>query len=76
MAGLMRIVHRAGGLAAVTALAIGFTVAAVRPDVQRPPALVNVQAIGPQVGDVVPDFSLRDQPAQMRTLQSVLGKSS
>ena len=36
---------------------------------------VDVQKIGPQVGERVPDFSLVDQSGTPRTLQSVAGKN-
>ena len=36
-------------------------------------AKVDVSKLGPQVGERVPDFSLRDQNGQMRTLQSIMG---
>ena len=50
------------GLAAVLTLAL----AQAQPDVQK---------IGPQVGERVPDFSLVDQSGATRTLQSVAGKN-
>jgi peroxiredoxin len=34
---------------------------------------VNVSALGPQVGQRVPDFSLQDQDGKVRTLQSIMG---
>jgi cytochrome oxidase Cu insertion factor (SCO1/SenC/PrrC family) len=34
---------------------------------------IDVSALGPQVGERVPDFSLPDQNGQMRTLQSIMG---
>jgi hypothetical protein len=34
---------------------------------------IDVSRLGPQVGDRVPDFSLRDQTGRLRTLQSVMG---
>ncbi len=39
---------------------------------QAPPKIV-ISAIGPQVGDTVPDFSGTDQFGETRTLQSSLG---
>ena len=39
---------------------------------QQPPA-VNLDAIGPTVGEVVPDFELRDQDGTPRRLSSLLG---
>ena len=35
--------------------------------------LPEVERFGPQVGDVVPDFSLTDQHGQTQTLQSIMG---
>ncbi len=35
--------------------------------------LPDVEQFGPQVGDVVPAFSLTDQHGQTQTLQSVMG---
>ena len=39
---------------------------------QQPPA-VDLAAIGPKVGDVVPDFELRDQNGAPKRLSSLLG---
>ncbi len=39
---------------------------------QQPPA-VDLAAIGPKVGEVVPDFELRDQSGTPRRLSSLLG---
>jgi hypothetical protein len=37
------------------------------------PAKINVSKLGPQVGERVPDFSLRDQNGKTWTLQSIMG---
>lgn len=43
-------------------------------EIQLPAAVpVDVQRLGPQVGERVPDFTLRDQSGATRTLASVLG---
>ena len=34
---------------------------------------IDVSALGPQVGDRVPDFSLPDQKGQIQTLESIRG---
>ena len=39
---------------------------------QREP--IDVSALGPQVGERVPDFSLPDQHGRLQTLQSVMGE--
>ena len=38
---------------------------------QAPP--VDVEKLGPQVGDVVPDFAARDQFGREQTLKSIMG---
>ena len=38
-----------------------------------PAAKVDVETLGPKVGDSLPDFSLRDQRGGVRTLKSLLG---
>ena len=42
---------------------------------QAPPAspLPDIQKLGPQVGDRVPDFTLTDQSGRSRTLMSLMG---
>jgi len=40
---------------------------------QAAPASVDVDRIGPQVGQTVPDFELRDQTGVPRTLSSLAG---
>jgi hypothetical protein len=34
---------------------------------------IDVSKLGPQVGERVPDFSLRDQTGRVRNLQSIMG---
>jgi hypothetical protein len=36
-------------------------------------ARVDVETVGPKVGDGLPDFSLRNQHGEVRSLKSVLG---
>jgi len=43
---------------------------------QSPPparAKIDVSKLGPQVGERVPDFSLKDQRGTTQTLQSIMG---
>lgn len=56
-----------GGMLA--ALAIGFPTLATAQERQP----IDVHALGPQVGDTVPDFRLPDQNGQIRNLASILG---
>jgi hypothetical protein len=57
----------AAALAMMAADAAGVPAQAPRP------AEVDVQTVGPQVGDRVPDFSLPDQFGRPRTLASIMG---
>jgi peroxiredoxin len=34
---------------------------------------IDVSKLGPQVGDRVPEFSLKDQNGRMQTLQTIMG---
>ncbi len=40
---------------------------------QTPRAKIDVSKLGPQVGEKVPDFSLKDQNGRVTTLESVAG---
>jgi hypothetical protein len=40
---------------------------------QSPGQKMDVSKLGPQVGERVPDFSLKDQNGKLWTLQSVMG---
>ncbi len=40
---------------------------------QESRAPINVSALGPQVGERVPDFSLPDQHGAVQTLDSIMG---
>jgi cytochrome oxidase Cu insertion factor (SCO1/SenC/PrrC family) len=64
---------------AFIALAIAGPALAQQPPAPRPgsgqatPTVVNVQALGPQVGARIPDFTLVDQSGTPRTLRSLMG---
>jgi cytochrome oxidase Cu insertion factor (SCO1/SenC/PrrC family) len=40
---------------------------------QQSATRVDVSKLGPQVGQQVPDFNLRDQNGQTQTLQTIIG---
>ncbi len=40
---------------------------------QTPPQKIDVSKLGPQVGERVPDFRLKDQHGKTWTLQSIMG---
>jgi hypothetical protein len=59
---------------------IGISVAAAlslvtmgHPVAQQPAPTVEVGTLGPQVGAIVPDFTLPDQHAVARSLKSLMG---
>jgi len=54
---------------AALVLSMVLTASASAQDVRK----INVGKLGPQVGEVVPDFNLSDQLGKKRTLQSVMG---
>lgn len=39
----------------------------------QPHVKIDVSKLGPQVGQRVPDFSLKDQTGKVQTLQSIMG---
>jgi hypothetical protein len=43
-------------------------------DAQSPRARIDVSALGPQVGERVPDFQLSDQSGRVQTLQTIMGR--
>ncbi len=57
----------------ITTLALTLSLHSVASAQQAAPPMPDVQKLGPQVGSVVPPFSLQDQRGQTRTLTSVLG---
>ena len=65
----MRHVTRQAALAGVlAALGLGFPSHAMQSR-----TAIDVAALGPQVGEHVPDFSLPDQHGRVRTRNSILG---
>ena len=58
----------AGLLVSIVAVFLGATAGAqtIEP--------VDVSALGPQVGEAVPDFALPDQTGAIRTLDSIMGE--
>ena len=53
----------------LAALSIGFPALATAQESQE----IDLGALGPQIGDTVPDFSLPDQFGQLQTRESILG---
>lgn len=46
---------------------------AAGPPQGSPPQKIDVSKLGPQVGERVPDFSLKDQTGKIQTLESIMG---
>src|SRR4051812_46906013 len=65
--------HRTSRIVAVGYALIGLTVQTTAQQSAPQPVLPDVQQLGPSVGTRVPDFSLRDQQGQSRTLSSLMG---
>lgn len=57
---------------AVTVLGAGFWQASLLAQ-PAPPEKFSVAKLGPQVGEQVPDFSLKDQDGKTRDLHSIMG---
>src|SRR5262245_40740016 len=58
---------------AVVCAVVGLVARPAPPQSATQPGLPDVQKLGPQVGSRVPDFTLRDQQGQSRTLASLIG---
>jgi len=62
-------------------IALGVCLLALAPSVglavhrqpNAPAPMIDVETVGPKVGDALPEFSLRAQGGQMRSLKSLLG---
>jgi hypothetical protein len=64
---------RASSVASFAALAAAMLVP-LPTEAQAPPRTkIDVSKLGPQVGERVPDFSLKDQNGKTATLQSIMG---
>ena len=55
------------------ALALTVALGAVTLPAQSPRTRIDVSKLGPQVGERVPDFTLKDATGKERTLQSIMG---
>ena len=60
----------------VIAFVVSWAIASASPQQSaQPAALPDIQKLGPQVGDRVPEFTLQDQNGRSRTLQSLMGRN-
>ena len=46
---------------------------AARQQLNTPASSVDVETVGPRIGDALPEFSLHDQSGHMSSLKSLLG---
>ena len=60
-------------LAGLTYFVCLISVGAIAADEERSRPEVDITSLGPQVGEMVPGFRLRDQNGEIQTLESVLG---
>ena len=60
-------------LAVLTYFVCLISVGAIAADEERSRPEVDITSLGPQVGEMVPAFRLRDQNGEIQTLESVLG---
>jgi hypothetical protein len=58
---------------ATAAWALGTAVGQAREQPPSGPAVVDVERVGPQVGEAIPDFTLPDQTGRARSMKSLLG---
>jgi len=62
------------GLVLVLCLALAPAAGLASPQQSNPPApVVDVETVGPKVGETLPEFSLRDQGGHIQSLKSLLG---
>ncbi len=73
---MLHILQRIWGIALVSSGLLATTTSGATVNQQQPAggsAAPDVQKLGPQIGDTVPDFTLPDQHGQVRTLSSLMG---
>ncbi|HAC86517.1 MAG TPA: hypothetical protein DCF95_01110 [Gammaproteobacteria bacterium] len=56
-------------IATLAGLVFGFSMSAIA----QSPITIDVNSLGPQVGEYVPNFNLPDQNGQVQTLDSIMG---
>ena len=66
----MRLSRRPASPLALALLAVLFAQTAAK---SQSPARIDVSKLGPQVGERVREFTLKDQNGKPRTLQSIMG---
>ena len=69
-AGRRRAIRRCSRRATLAALAL-FGAAATAQNLE--PSRIDVSALGPQVGELIPEFTLPDQNGELWTRDSILG---
>ena len=57
----------------ITAVVLGVLAQVSLQAQQSPREKIDLSKLGPQVGQQVPDFSLKDQYGETRTLNSIMG---
>jgi len=62
-------------LSALVLTVLGFALATVDSNAQPSRATISISALGPQVGEVVPDFRLQDQDGTVWTKDAIMGSN-
>jgi hypothetical protein len=62
-----------GGLAAICCAGLLVGAGTAAQDLE--PSRIDVSVLGPQIGEIVPDFSLPDQNGAIRTRESIMGEN-
>ena len=73
MAWMMRTMRRCSSWLPLVVCIVGFGAVEARQTPSTARARIDVSKLGPQVGERVPDFSLRDQHRKTQTLRSIMG---
>ena len=61
-------------MSAAASLMLVVSLRAISPQAAPGPTAPDVQTLGPQIGERVPDFTLQDQHGQPRTLASLMAR--
>ena len=61
------------GLGVASVIAVAVLVLGTGSDTMQPRTPIDVASLGPQVGELVPEFSLPDQNGQVWTRDSIMG---
>ena len=70
---MIRVVSGPGIILGLCLLALGPAVGSAARQQPNTAQMVDVDSVGPKVGETLPEFSLRDQGGQVHSLKSLIG---